>query len=99
MKSVQTNFESPIGNILIEANDNKITSVQLTKKKAKVDQDNKLTKKVKRVLDRYFKTNNFEVFSEIKPTEISFELGTPFEQKVWHQLHKLKKINLRLIQI
>lgn len=74
-------ISSPIGPLEIKIEDEKITKINFLSKN-KISTEN-IDKKTQSQLEKYFKNPN-HIF------ELTFELsGTPFQQKVWKEIHKI----------
>lgn len=78
-------YDSPIGQIKIEAEGNKITLIKLLyNKENKEEKLNKVTEECKKQLDEYFNKKR-------KKFNLEYKLqGTDFQCKVWSQLAKIR---------
>lgn len=78
-------YQSPIGQIKIEADDNKIITVKLMYRQENLkEKENIATIECKRQLEEYFKKKR-------KKFNIDYELkGTKFQCKVWEELSKIQ---------
>ena len=76
----QQYFSSPIGLLLIEANEDAITALSFVDSREKIDQSSAVIEKCIQELGEYFsgKRNSFSVLLKFN--------GTTFQNKVWNQL-------------
>ena len=83
MKIATSYYSSPVGLLLIEANDDSIVVLSFEEKKEKREEPSKLTEKCVRQLEEYFsgKRKSFEL--PLAPN------GTLFQKQVWSQLQKI----------
>lgn len=82
-------YDSPIGQIKIEAEDSKITLIKLLyNKENKKENPNKETEECKKQLDEYFNKKR-------KKFDLGYKLqGTYFQCKVWRELAKIEYGNV-----
>src|SRR6185295_2624317 len=83
MKIATSYYSSPVGLLLIEANDASIVLLSFEAKKEKPEESSKLTDKCVRQLEEYFagKRKSFDL--PLAPD------GTVFQKQVWNQLQKI----------
>lgn len=80
---MQETTPSPLGNIQLTFNDDKLISINYTATKSNNQPQNQLTTKTINELNKYFNNPNYKF-------NIDLELnGTPFQQKVWQALQKI----------
>lgn len=80
MKNKVAYFDSPVGLVEIQADKDKIVSLDFKKEKRYQEVDNPVLLTAKKQLDQYFK-------GERKIFELPLEIeGTEFQQSVWQQL-------------
>lgn len=82
-KMYRSYYKSPMGEIKIEANKEKVVAIEFTDCEQIVDNANEITKKCEKQLEEYFlgKRKIFEVFFELE--------GTEFQKKVWSEVDKI----------
>src|SRR6188508_796309 len=83
MKLASSYFSSPVGLLLIEADDKAITSLSFQEKEEKQNHSSPIIEKCIEELKEYFsgKRNSFGV--PLSPD------GTSFQKQVWNQLQKI----------
>lgn len=75
---------SPIGNLIIDATNEKITSIQFSREDISIKKGNWLTKECIAQLRQYFSKAR-------KDFDLPYELnGTPFQNAVWQELLSIK---------
>ena len=81
---VRVNYRSPLGNIVIEADEEGITKVKFSEDTVSEAEANNLFIQQGIIwLDQYFMGQEP---SELPPLHL---IGTQFQERVWHQLQKL----------
>jgi len=80
---METIIGSPLGNILLVENENKLTKLAFTEDEVTSLPDNALLSLAKNQLDEYFTGNRHEFTLTLNPK------GTEFQQKVWQELLKI----------
>lgn len=83
MKIATSYYSSPVGLLLIEANDDSIVMLSFEEKKEKREEPSKLTDKCVRQLEEYFSGKRKSFDLPLAPN------GTSFQQQVWNQLQKI----------
>ena len=82
---MQTTISSPLGNLILLANNNKITELKLFSKKSKPNSNmiNTLFTDTKKQLENYFQNPKYKFNLPLNIT------GTPFQKIVWQALTKI----------
>lgn len=78
-------YHSPIGTIKIEANDRRLTAIELLYKPEKLEEnENEMTIECRKQLEEYFR-------GQRKKFDLDYQLsGTEFQCKVWKELAKIQ---------